>query len=49
MRSVIDQSTLAEFRIDVAGFLAEAQDTADTCPAYGAILPPNLHHQAMHW
>ena len=49
VRSVIDQSPLAEFRIDVAGFLAEAQDTADTCPAYGAILPPDLHQQAMHW
>ena len=49
VRSVSDLPTLAEFRIDVAGFLAEAQDNADTCPAYGAILPPDLHPRAMHW
>ena len=49
VRSVSDLPTLPEFRTDVARFLAEAQENADTCPAYGAILPPDLHHRAMHW
>ena len=49
VRSVSEMPTLREFRADVVEFVAEAQDNADTCPAYGAILSPDLHHRAMHW
>ena len=42
-------SSLEEFRDETAAFIARAVDSGDACPAYGAILPPHLHQQAMHW
>ena len=42
-------SSLEEFREQTAAFIARAVDSGDACPAYGAILPPHLHQQAMHW
>ncbi len=43
-----DLSTNA-FRGDAAEFINAAVASGDACPAYGAILPPHLHHRAMHW
>ena len=44
-----EDPSLQDFRLRVAKFLAAAKSTNDTCPAYGAILPPHLHSKAMHW
>ena len=44
-----DVSDLDSFRTDAARFLSDAAAAGHACPAYGAILPPALHGEAMHW
>ena len=41
--------SIAAFREDAAEFIATAVLSGGACPAYGAILPPNLHQHAMLW
>ena len=41
--------SIAAFREDAAEFIATAVLSGGACPAYGAILPPNLHQHAMIW
>ena len=41
--------SIAAFREDAAEFIATAVLSGRACPAYGAILPPNLHQHAMLW
>lgn len=38
-----------EFRRDVTGFLAASIDSGVACPAFGAILPPDLTAAAVAW
>ncbi|MEC7828025.1 MAG: acyl-CoA dehydrogenase family protein [Actinomycetota bacterium] len=42
-------SSIEAFREQTAAFISRAVASGDACPAYGAILPPDLHQQAMHW
>jgi alkylation response protein AidB-like acyl-CoA dehydrogenase len=44
-----DPSTLEAFRQRTAAFLRRASDAGVACPAFGAILPPAMHEQAMAW
>jgi len=44
-----DIPSLEDFRMQAAAFISDAVNSKDACPAYGAILPPLLHEQAMHW
>ena len=46
---VSDSQPLETFREKAALFIANAVASGDACPAYGAILPPGLHQEAMHW
>ncbi|HAX04767.1 MAG TPA: acyl-CoA dehydrogenase [Acidimicrobiaceae bacterium] len=41
--------SIRAFRQQAAEFIKAAVISGDACPAYGAILPPDLHQQAMHW
>jgi len=43
-----DTDMLDDFRTRAAGFLADSVRSGDACPAYGAILAPALHEEAMH-
>ncbi|WP_419945635.1 acyl-CoA dehydrogenase family protein [Candidatus Poriferisodalis sp.] len=45
----LDASGLAAFRCRTAEFLADAVADGVACPAYGAILAPDLHDQARVW
>jgi alkylation response protein AidB-like acyl-CoA dehydrogenase len=47
--SVRNDHHLDKFRDEVALFITQAVASGDACPAYGAILPPDLHMEAMHW
>ncbi|MEM8706268.1 MAG: acyl-CoA dehydrogenase family protein [Actinomycetota bacterium] len=40
---------LEDFRADVARFLAESQASGIACPAFGAIVPPDLFPAARAW
>jgi|TARA_B110000438_G_scaffold70420_1_gene70635 alkylation response protein AidB-like acyl-CoA dehydrogenase len=42
-------SDLEAFRIECANFISAAKDSGEACPAYGAILPPVFHQDAMRW
>ncbi|MEM9651270.1 MAG: acyl-CoA dehydrogenase family protein [Actinomycetota bacterium] len=45
-----DQAAATErFRSDVASFLADSQAAGVACPAFGAILPPRMHSEAVRW
>jgi alkylation response protein AidB-like acyl-CoA dehydrogenase len=44
-----ENPSIETFRRQAAAFIAAAVASDDACPAYGAILPPGFHHQAMHW
>ncbi len=46
MNATID---LDSFRTEAAAFIAEAHRAGLACPAYGAILAPELHEQARTW
>ena len=41
--------SIEAFREQTAAFISRAVASGDACPAYGAILPPDRHPQAMHW
>jgi|TARA_B110000263_G_scaffold250106_1_gene270515 alkylation response protein AidB-like acyl-CoA dehydrogenase len=41
--------TLEAFRIECAHFISVAKESGEACPAYGAILPPVFHQDAMRW
>ncbi|WP_419841265.1 acyl-CoA dehydrogenase family protein [Candidatus Poriferisodalis sp.] len=43
------EANLESFRTEAAAFLAHAVRTGIACPAYGAILAPELHEQARLW
>ncbi len=45
----MNTSKLQEFRQSAAQFLTDAKTKDQTCPAYGAILPPALHDPAVAW
>ena len=40
---------MEDFRAEVAAFLRDATESGLACPAFGAILPPELHEQARTW
>ena len=42
-------SDLAGFRADAKAFLAASLDSGVACPAFGAIVPPDLFEQARAW
>jgi alkylation response protein AidB-like acyl-CoA dehydrogenase len=42
-------SALEAFRIECAHFISGAKESGAACPAYGAILPPVFHQDAMRW
>ena len=44
-----ENSSIEAFREQTATFISRAVASGDACPAYGAILPPDRHPQAMHW
>lgn len=41
--------SLEAFRIECAHFISVAKESGEACPAYGAILPPVFHQDAMRW
>lgn len=41
--------SLEAFRIECAHFISVAKESGEACPAYGAILPPAFHQDAMRW
>lgn len=42
-------ANLEGFRVEVSQFLAAAVADGVACEAFGAILPPALHHEALRW
>jgi alkylation response protein AidB-like acyl-CoA dehydrogenase len=40
---------LDDFRAETAAFLAGAKADGVACPAFGAILPPSMHAEALRW
>jgi alkylation response protein AidB-like acyl-CoA dehydrogenase len=46
---VTHANDLEEFRAQVASYLADAKKNGIACDAFGAILPPKFHAEAMAW